>query len=563
MFYELPPEERITESFKSPYNTEGAVLSAVIAAFANEQSEYSEALETIESSKFVEDADPESLNRLAELFDLERRTGESVESFRLRLKVEFRKRITSATVPEVSSIIAAVLGLEPTQYEIEEIPLDQPATFRVALESRSVSNVEYNQDVIGELLDDISAAGVNAAIQRVTTLPEGTFILRVSTEQELQFKGLSSTGVRDLSGGVWREGYLEFVEFAEGEVVVSTPDVDVRTRGPVPSSVTLNPRPTLSATIDQYGLSTVNASPPNVEHTVDVGTVTTRDETVQVDTRTIPTEILFTSLDVTATDTPSLSAASLEPLSNEGYRGVAVGDQRREPAVQVMSAGAVTAGPPTLYAAAQVRGRTTLTDVLREGLSADSQPGLSAIGDVTDGATTTPGADILTTGGGVAVVTRTEPTEIVAAGSSVATTDTPSLSATSLEPLSNRGYRGLGVGEHLSVTDAMAVSAGGVTAGPTEVYGVFEAFGEPMRTDSSTGLSADTEPRLSVGDGKNDTTLLAQTDTTISAVGVSIRTRTVPTTVLFATEPSTEITVNNQGLSAVSNTPLSEGGVAL
>lgn len=167
------PSERMRKTLKSPYDEDGDFWTALFNAFSDEFAEYEDALEQVETNKFVDTANPGSLERLATIFDIQRETTESVPEFRARLKTALRSQITSATVSEIQAVTAVILGADRS-----EINIIEPSEFSPAFIELDLPDVldELDANRVIEIVELVTAAGVEVGI-RVITESESVFLL--------------------------------------------------------------------------------------------------------------------------------------------------------------------------------------------------------------------------------------------------------------------------------------------------------------------------------------------------------------------------------------------------
>jgi len=158
------PRERIEAVFKSPYNTEGEVLSALIGAIAAEMQEFEDTLADIERNKFIDTADEAQLEQLGSLFEIERQTGESADSFRSRLKVALRGQITSATTQEIIEVVATLTGLDEEDIGIREPFDDVPAEIQLVGIEDVVADIDMTDGEFVGIVENVVAAGIGIGI---------------------------------------------------------------------------------------------------------------------------------------------------------------------------------------------------------------------------------------------------------------------------------------------------------------------------------------------------------------------------------------------------------------
>lgn len=118
--YNFDVYERLRFSLKTPYEADARVWHALLTAFASEFGEIQTARRHINDNTFVTTATGGSLDKIAELFDVERRTDETDEQTRLAIQTALRSQITSATTPELIEVISFLLDIDPEEIEIEE-----------------------------------------------------------------------------------------------------------------------------------------------------------------------------------------------------------------------------------------------------------------------------------------------------------------------------------------------------------------------------------------------------------------------------------------------------------
>lgn len=158
------PEDRLKDALKSPYNPDGELWESLFSSFGDEFAEYEETIEEIERNKFIDTADAGPLERLASIFDIERRTNESLDSFRSRLKVALRKQITSATIDEVIEVVALLTGLDPSEVGIRE-PFDEiPTEIQLQGVEDAVADLDMSDAEFVAIVEEVVAVGVAVGI---------------------------------------------------------------------------------------------------------------------------------------------------------------------------------------------------------------------------------------------------------------------------------------------------------------------------------------------------------------------------------------------------------------
>lgn len=165
------PQERLEESIKTPYPADGKVWGALIAALASEFDDFEATLEDVDVAKFVDTATGQRLDRLGDIFDVDRETGENDDKYRIRIQVALRELLSSGTVQEIKSAIAVLLNVDESEividepYDVESARIDV-GVFESELEDRGISVSEFD-----DFADGLVAAGVG-----IQTFALGTFM---------------------------------------------------------------------------------------------------------------------------------------------------------------------------------------------------------------------------------------------------------------------------------------------------------------------------------------------------------------------------------------------------
>ena len=157
------PRERLEESLTSPYDPEEQTWSALLTALANEFDDHEQTLDDVFAEKFIDSATGEQLNKIASLFEMERRGSETVAAFRARVKTGLRAQLTSATVDEIKEVAALLLSADTS-----EIILEERFTFGAAQFYLDVGEVISGEDISEaefiNIISSVVAAGVGVGI---------------------------------------------------------------------------------------------------------------------------------------------------------------------------------------------------------------------------------------------------------------------------------------------------------------------------------------------------------------------------------------------------------------
>lgn len=178
------PKDRLKETIKSPYDAEGDVWNSLLEAFAQEFENYENTIDEVTKNKFVDTADAGSLERLADVFDIQRRTNEPVDQFRARLKTALRSQITSATVPEIREVTSVILD-QP----LEDIEIIEPYEFSPAFIELKVDLEGFDGGALIDIVELITAAGVDVGIRVVIDVGDS---LGIRDATELSFPDLEN-----------------------------------------------------------------------------------------------------------------------------------------------------------------------------------------------------------------------------------------------------------------------------------------------------------------------------------------------------------------------------------
>jgi len=194
------PRERLEESLTSPYDPEEQTWSALLTALANEFDDHEQTLDDVFVEKFIDSATGEQLNKIASLFEMERRGSETVAAFRARVKTGLRAQLTSATVDEIKEVAALLLSADTS-----EIILEERFTFGAAQFYLDVGEVISGEDISEaefiNIISSVVAAGVGVGI--LSQKPESDTLVLDDTQvvgrgvdrvEETESFGFADTG---------------------------------------------------------------------------------------------------------------------------------------------------------------------------------------------------------------------------------------------------------------------------------------------------------------------------------------------------------------------------------
>lgn len=159
----MTTRERLEDFLKTPYPPDDEIWAGFLAAIASEIDDHDGSIDDILVEKFVESATGEQLNKLAEFYQVQRRTGEPLESFRARIKSALRSQITSATLGEIRDVVAVLLEVETADVDVDE-PYDlEPMHINLDVADQ-LDQVEMTAAEFIDTVDDMVAVGVSIGI---------------------------------------------------------------------------------------------------------------------------------------------------------------------------------------------------------------------------------------------------------------------------------------------------------------------------------------------------------------------------------------------------------------
>lgn len=153
------PRERLASNLKTPYSADEPVWSALLDALAAEFEALEQARAEVRASKFVGDADEEPLERLAELFDVERRTNEDLALFRIRVQIALRQQLSTATIREIRETVSVLLDVGVEDVVVES-GID-PASADLGVPEQSVWDLGLTTKQLVDEAEALAAGGVS------------------------------------------------------------------------------------------------------------------------------------------------------------------------------------------------------------------------------------------------------------------------------------------------------------------------------------------------------------------------------------------------------------------
>lgn len=203
---ENTPEERLTETFTSPYpaDDQNSEWNALIVALANQFKDLDATRQEIEQSKFVTEATGKQLDKLAAIFQVGRETGEPDDTYRLRIQAALRAQLSSGTVEEVREAIAVLLDMNRDDVVIQE-PYDSTGiVLEAGVPEHEINDVGITSAEFADFIDTVVASGVDT-----TAFLTGTFQFTSQSSPVTSDKGFQELDSNNDpiagTGGTWAE----------------------------------------------------------------------------------------------------------------------------------------------------------------------------------------------------------------------------------------------------------------------------------------------------------------------------------------------------------------------
>ncbi|WP_290597027.1 MULTISPECIES: hypothetical protein [unclassified Archaeoglobus] len=146
----------------------------ILSTIAEELSEIEQVIEEIKVARFVEVARGRSLDYIAKLFNLTRKSGESDDELRGRLQVELQKYLSCGTLKDILDVVVYFTGLDSKDIKVVEAPkailgfgegsfgnnvfASPKGTFRIELLEAPI--LQLNLKALYNAIDVVKAAGV-------------------------------------------------------------------------------------------------------------------------------------------------------------------------------------------------------------------------------------------------------------------------------------------------------------------------------------------------------------------------------------------------------------------
>lgn len=149
-----------------------------------------EELEDIYNQHHVNTATGDDLNKIGDLVNINRKTGESDSRYRARIKGKFRAATIGTSFDEFAEFTASVLNTNIDNIDFLTNYAARPAAVSVSAQASVYNAINLTPSEIKDVLDDGVPAG-----HEVRVLEGGTFRLKVDGYTDDPDKGLTSDSI--------------------------------------------------------------------------------------------------------------------------------------------------------------------------------------------------------------------------------------------------------------------------------------------------------------------------------------------------------------------------------
>lgn len=177
--------------------TETSNTYQLMRALLSYADDYDDRLSETHASQHINTAGGDHLDRIGELVQLGRKSGEPDGKYRARLKVQFRVGSITPTFDNFAEFSAAVLDTSVDDVEFH-FPSDKSATVRVSADESVYEDAALTSDEAAEFLARAVPAG-----HAVEALQSGSFRLKSDGDSDDPSRGLTSDTTSD--GGTLAE----------------------------------------------------------------------------------------------------------------------------------------------------------------------------------------------------------------------------------------------------------------------------------------------------------------------------------------------------------------------
>lgn len=168
----------------------GSNMRALVSALLSEADRMDSDLEDIYAAQHINSATDGDLDTWGRLVRVDRKTGEGDDSYRARIKAEFRQSTIGTTFDEFTEFSAAVLNTDISNLDFTLEHDRTPATVLVGADASVYNNINLSNSDVVELL----GGGVPAG-HAVRVIERGTFEVKADGATDDADKGLTSDGI--------------------------------------------------------------------------------------------------------------------------------------------------------------------------------------------------------------------------------------------------------------------------------------------------------------------------------------------------------------------------------
>lgn len=153
-------------------------------------------LRLVKEAHWIDYATDTSLEHIAQLFNITRDAGETNEHFRMRIKLQYQKYVSHATIDEIRRICAMILYTTTSRVLIED---DYPAAFGMTIHQQDLAASAISLADFQVLIGEIKPA----AVQITTINYLGTFECRGIGDSSDATKAYNNIADANPGGGTY------------------------------------------------------------------------------------------------------------------------------------------------------------------------------------------------------------------------------------------------------------------------------------------------------------------------------------------------------------------------
>lgn len=169
---------------------DGSNTYKLVNALLQQADRIDDDLDRVYHSHHIDTAEGKELEQYGKLVNAPRKSGESDEKYRTRIKAEFAQAKTNTDFDSFVEFCSAVLNTSPQNFEFSTNYGGNPATVVVAADA----SLYESSDLTAAQIADIFDGGVPAG-HAVSVLEKGTFRLKTDGETDDADKGLTSDSI--------------------------------------------------------------------------------------------------------------------------------------------------------------------------------------------------------------------------------------------------------------------------------------------------------------------------------------------------------------------------------